>query len=132
MEKVLISDEELKDRKSLLIKEKVSIQREIERLEQGADEWMELTEKTFRFAVYAKHEFETGDFMTKTKILAALGQNFILKDGKISIQLKKQYQLIEDGRKQILSENPRLELNSFVLDKTKTASFETVFATWSG
>ena len=131
-EKVLISDEELKDRKSLLIKEKVSIQQEIERLEQGAADWMDLTEKTFQFAVYAKHEFEAGDYMTKTKILSALGQNFILKDRKVSIQLKKQYQLIEDGRKQILSQNPGLELNSFVLDKTKTASFETVFATLSG
>lgn len=131
-DKTLLSDEELKDRKSLLIKEKTSIQQEIERLEQGAAEWMDLTEKTFRFAVYAKHEFETGDYMTKTKILAALGQNFILKDGKVSIQLKKQYQLIEDGRKQILSENPRLELTSFVLDKTKTAQYKAVSATLSG
>lgn len=131
-EKLLISDEELKDRKSLLIKEKASIQQEIERLEQGAAEWMDLTEKTFRFAVYAKHEFETGDYATKTKILAALGQNFILKDGKVSIQLKKQYQLIEDGRKKILSENPRLELNGFVLDKAKTAQYKAVSATLSG
>ncbi len=91
-----------------------------------------LTEQTFKFAVYARHEFMTGDYEKKTNILKALGKNFILKDGKVTVQLKKQYQLIENGRKRITSENPRLELDSFALGKTKTTQFKAVSATMSG
>jgi hypothetical protein len=54
-----------------------------------------------------------------------------LKDGQIDITLRKQYQIIEKGVETIKAQNPRLELSDFALDKTKTASFEAVSATWS-
>ncbi|MEK9151216.1 MAG: recombinase family protein [Patescibacteria group bacterium] len=130
--KELISDEEFKGQKTALIKEKAGIQQQLENLDKQADEWMDLTEQTFKFAVYARHEFTTGDYETKTNILKALGKNFILKDGKVTVELKKQYQLIEDGRKMITLENPRLELDSFALGKTKTTQFKAVFDTLSG
>lgn len=128
----LISDQEFKDQKSSLIKEKTAVQTRIESLERQAEEWFNLTEQSFRFATHARHQFETGDFETKTRILMALGQNFVLKDGKVTIQLKKPYQIIEEGRKRIQAENPGLELDSLALDETKTASFEAISATLSG
>ncbi len=130
-EKELLSDEEFKNQKSYLLKEKAEIEQKLDTLSQRADEWLELTEKTFRFAIYAKHNFDKGDYKTKTSILRALGSTFVLKDGQIDITLRKQYQIIEKGMEMISTQNPRLELTDFALDKTKTASFEAVSATWS-
>ncbi|MFZ2187281.1 MAG: recombinase family protein [Candidatus Moraniibacteriota bacterium] len=131
-EKELLSDEEFKSQKSSLLKEKAEIEQKLITLSQRADEWLELTEKTFKFAIYAKHNFNQGDYKTKTSILRALGSSFVLKDGQIDITLRKQYQIIEKGMEMITAQNPRLELTDFASDKTKTDSFEPVSATWSG
>ena len=56
-----------------------------------------------------------------------MGYNFILKDGIITFELKKQYKLIENGLISIRQGYPRLELTSFVLDKAKTAQNRAVF-----
>ena len=104
---------------------------ELTKSEQGTEDWLELTEKTFDFAVYAKHKFMTGDFQVKSGILRALGSNCTLKDGKLDVTLRKQYQLIEKGIEMISAENIRLEPIDFASDKAKTAQYETVFATMS-
>lgn len=131
-DKDLISDKELKERKASLIKEKAEIEQQLDSLSRRADEWLELTEKTFNFAVYAKKNFTNGDYETKTSILRALGSEFILKDGQIEITLKKQYQLIEKSLETTNAENQRLEPTVFALDKTKTTPSEVVFDNWSG
>ena len=130
-EKDLIGDNEFKERKTTLLKEKAEIQQQLDNLNQRADEWLELTEKTFEFAVYAKHNFNVGDYIEKTNILRALGSTLILKDGILDITLRKQYQLIEKGIEAIKAEYPRLELTDFALDKTKTAQSKAVFESMS-
>jgi site-specific DNA recombinase len=127
-----ISDDEFKDQKAGLIKEKVSIQNELVKLDERLNEWVDLTEKTFKFATYAKAEFATGDYETKTRILHALGSDFIYKDGKIAITLKKQYQIIENGNKKLIAEYPALELSKFSLNKARTGIFAPVFDVLSG
>lgn len=130
--KELLSDDEFKNQKTSLLKEKVEIERQLVNLSQGADEWLELTEKTFKFAVYAKENFNTGDYKTKTSILRAIGSNWILKDGKLDITLRKEFQLIENSAETINAQNAGLELTDFASNKTKTAQSKAVFATWSG
>ncbi|HOW60546.1 MAG TPA: recombinase family protein [Candidatus Moranbacteria bacterium] len=130
--KDLIGDDEFKERKATLLKEKDKIQQSLDDINQRADEWLELTEKTFKFAVYAKHNFNVGDYTEKTNILRALGSDFTLKDGVLDITLRKQYQLIEKGLETIKAECPRLELTNFALDKTKTAQSKAVFELLSG
>jgi len=127
-----ISDEEFKDQKANLVREKASIQNELRKLDERLNEWVDLTEKTFKFATYAKAEFATGGYEVKTRILHALGSDFIYKDGKLAITLKKQYQIIENGNKRIVAENPALELANFSLDKAKTGIFAPVFNVLSG
>lgn len=131
-EKDLIGDNEFKERKTTLLKEKTEIQQQLDNLNQRDDEWLELTEKTFKFAVYAKENFNVGDYTEKTNILRALGSNFILKDGVLDITLRKQYQLIEKGVESIKAEYPMLELTDFALDKTKTAQSKAVSELLSG
>ncbi|MDQ1284226.1 MAG: Recombinase protein [Patescibacteria group bacterium] len=130
--KELLNDDELKTQKSYLLKEKAEIEQQLDNLSQRADEWLELTEKTFKFAIYAKHNFNEGDYETKTSILRALGSNFVLKDGKVDITLRKQYQLIENALESISVKTPRLELTDFALSETKTAHSKAVFETMSG
>jgi site-specific DNA recombinase len=130
--KELLNDDELKTQKAYLLKEKAEIEQQLDNLSQRADEWLELTEKTFKFAIYAKENFNNGDYETKTSILRALGSNFVLKDGKVDITLRKQYQLIENALESIKVKNPRLELTDFALSETKTAHSKAVFNTMSG
>lgn len=131
-DKSLLNDEEFKNQKTYLMKEKAEVEQNMANLSQRADQWLELTEKTFTFAVYAKEHFNNGDYKTKTTILRTLGSSFILKDGTLDITLRKQYQIIENGIKTTKAKNPRLELTDFALNKTKTAQKEAVFESLSG
>ena len=54
-----------------------------------ADSWLELTEKAFDFATYARVRFRDGDLATKRGILITLGQNLTLKDQKLSLTPSK-------------------------------------------
>ena len=131
-EKELLSDEEFKVQKMSLLKEKAEIEQSLDNLSQRADRWLELTEKTFKFSVYAKENFNAGDYKTKTSILRSLGSNWVLKDGKLDITLRKQYQIIEKGKEMTKAKFPGLELTDLALNKTKKATKEAVFESWSG
>lgn len=130
--KELLSDEEFKEQKAVFLAEKTEIEEELEKLSLRANEWLELTEETFKFATYAKENFATGDYQTKTRILRALGSDFVLKNGEVNITLRKQYKIIEKGLEKIKAENPGLELTDFALNKTKTAQSKAVSAILSG
>ncbi|NTW26860.1 MAG: recombinase family protein [Candidatus Moranbacteria bacterium] len=127
-----ISDEEFKDQKAGLMKEKSSIQRELKNLDERVNEWIELTERTFRFATYAKYWFSKADYKGKTAILRALGSDFILKDGNISISLAKPYKIINENMVKINAENDTLEPSIFGLNKAKTSLLEPVSVVLSG
>lgn len=128
----LISDEEFKDQKAGLMKEKSSIQRELKNLDERVNEWIELTERTFKFATYAKFWFSKADYAGKTTILRALGSDFILKDGNISISLAKPYKIIAENLIKINTENATLEPSVFSLNKAKTSLLEPVSVVLSG
>jgi len=132
VDRELLDSDEFKDQKSRLLKEKNSAKEKINKLSNKMDEWIELTEKTFEFATYAKVWFQKGDYSEKTKILRALGSNFVLKDGKLSITLLKSYQTLENGLKTIKEENPTFELADFAMVKTKTTPFKAVSELLSG
>lgn len=51
--------------------------------EAGAERWLELSERTFSFATYARKAFITGTLELKKKILLALDQVPEIKDGRV-------------------------------------------------
>ncbi len=128
----LLSDEEYKSQKNSLMQEKARIEQEMKNISSSVDNWMELTEKTFNFATYARVWFEQGDFETKTDILRSLGQNLVLKDGKLHIELNKPYQIILEHAEHLQSKNVRLEPVANISNKTLKASFEDKISEWSG
>lgn len=83
----LISDEEYQTLKSPLVKRKNALENALNAQGEEQEEWMELSERTFNFARYARIWFEKGDDTTRRAILACLGSNLVLKDRKINVTL---------------------------------------------
>ena len=98
--------------------------------ETRAEQWLELTERTFNFAAYARKAFITGDLATKREILLALGENPILKDQKLSIQAHEWLAPIKNGYPVLEKEYLRLELDKKPSTNTQSAPFGDGLRTW--
>ncbi|HOU46011.1 MAG TPA: hypothetical protein PLA41_02575, partial [Candidatus Pacearchaeota archaeon] len=126
-------DEDFYTREKSQLQEKISRLREQVRLtEDRADKWLELTEKAFDFAVYARARFNEGDLMTKKEILSALGSNFLLKDGIISINRAEWLEPIVKSYPAIEKEYLRLEPAINFANKEKTEELTSVISRWQG
>jgi len=88
------TDQEYHELKARLLKEKSSLERDLDQQGKGIEEWMELSEKTFQFARYAREWFKKGGPEVKKAILVGLGSNLTLKDQKLAITLHKPYKSI--------------------------------------
>ena len=130
--KEMISDEEFTIKRAEL-QEKVTKARE--RLSQNQDRgqnWVDLVERAFNFAAHARGAFIKGDMQIKREILSALGQTYILKSGRLSIEpvewLVPISNLVKTGEKQ----GQRLEPADFALNKTKTPRRYDEMFLWGG
>lgn len=98
----IISDEEFKSQKSSLLKEKSGLEEQLKITGDRITKWVELSEKTFNFARYAKHWFATGDLTTKRQILQGLGSNLTLKDKSLHVELLQPFQLIQNAVSEVI------------------------------
>ena len=121
------------------IRERNGLQNKINRLqerlretESRAERWLELTEKTFNFATYARKAFMLGDLGTRKEILMALGQNSTIKDGKLTIQANEWLQPIQKRYPALEKEYLRLEPSKRPLNRGKTQAFASVRTRWHG
>lgn len=130
--KELLTIEEYKDKKSAILKRKLTAKAELENIDRNNGQWMKLTEDTFKFATYAKYHFTNGDCEQKTAILQALGSNFIINDGIISLSLAEPYEIIANSLKTIRTEIGAFELPESASAKAKTAHLRAVSAVLSG
>lgn len=90
----LISDQEYQDARTRLLKQKVALEGRISSQNREIDEWLELSERTFNFARYARTWFARGDMQTKRAIFACLGSHLIIKDQKVAVTLRPVFQTI--------------------------------------
>lgn len=105
----LLSDEEYKNEKDELIKEKKSLEDKLNDTGYRIDKWIELSEKTFEFATHARYWFAIGDNLTKRQVFQGLGQNLILKDKVLLPELDKPLLFIEKIKQIIPEVSPGLE-----------------------
>ena len=119
------------------IKEKNELQVKISQLkgelrdtESRAEKWLELTEKTFKFATYARKEFVTGGLELKREILLTLGQNPIIRNGRLGIEPNEWLQPIKNSYPALEKEYLRLEPTKIPLNKAKTEALTSVRARW--
>ena len=128
----LIDDETfVKERDGL--KEKIAkLKEKIQGTESRAEKWLELSEKTFNFACYARKEFILGDLNKKREIFSALGQNFTVKDGKIHITHNEWFVPIEKAYPILLEEYKRVELDKNLDTATRKELTDLIILNWGG
>jgi DNA invertase Pin-like site-specific DNA recombinase len=90
----LISDEEYARRRAELLKEKAQIEEALKG--RRAERWLDIAEKAFDFTCHARYWFKKGTGEEKRQILQAVGSNLILRDKRLSFQLKKPFTWFEE------------------------------------
>jgi site-specific DNA recombinase len=128
---VIGEDEYIEQRKKLLT-EKESLLSKINDINKRIDNWLELSERTFNFACYAKYWFENGDLKTKTRILAALGSNLTIKDKKLWVNGLKPFFLIERGLEEVKVVAEKFEPAKELDFTNQTPLLEAVRSYWLG
>ena len=100
--------------------------------ESRAERWLELTEKTFTFACYARKEFISGSLEKKREIYSALGQNYLVKDKEIHITPNEWFVPIEKAYPALEAEYNRLELDKNLDIATRNERFAQLILSWGG
>ena len=85
----LIDEDEYKNRRNQLRLEIDNTDDKLRNTEKRANDWLQLSEKAFDFAVYAQINFRDGDIRTKRNILKTLGETLVLKDNRLYIEPHK-------------------------------------------
>jgi prefoldin subunit 5 len=88
-------------KKSELQAELANLKQKQRETESRSENWLELAEKTFDFATYARKAFITGNLQTKKQILMSLGQNPTIKDGILTIEPNEWLQTVSLGAKSL-------------------------------
>ncbi len=96
----LLSDEEFKSQKQTLLKEKARLEEKMNDTGDRVTRWLELSEKTFDFATYARYRFANGTPEEKRQIFAGLGSNLVLKDKIVAVNLEKPLEFISNIKTQ--------------------------------
>ncbi|MBI4158118.1 MAG: recombinase family protein [Candidatus Yanofskybacteria bacterium] len=128
----LISDTDYKTLKSSLLKQKTELEESLQAQGRGIEEWIELSERTFNFARYARMWFEKGNLETKRAIFACLGSDLLLEKQRISFIMRKPFKFIFEGRPRAESELARLELPETAANIIDYRVLTQQFSLWSG
>lgn len=128
--KDLINEDEFKKKKSELQKNLMKLKSERDRTEDRAEHWLDLSEKAFNFATYAIYNFNKGSLQAKKEIFSALGENFILKDRKVSLELDEWLIPIQQGYAEIEREYLALEPNERSIEQLKKDPSGSIYSKW--
>lgn len=128
----LLSDEEFKSQKNEIVKQKKSLQKSFEGLDDRQTQWVDIAEKTFHFCQIAGEKFENGSLQEKRVILGCIGSKIILKDGKLSIRPKKVFRVISEPPQSEETEMRRFEPLEKGLNKPKKSTVLAANLAWLG
>lgn len=126
----LVDNDEYEKERSRLKLELANLKEKLNDTEHRADKWLELSEKTFEFACYARTIFQEGDLHTKKQILEAIGSNLLLKDKTLNIQAQKPFLLIEHVVQGVKAESRRFEPLKMPMNKEKSRAFGSAHPIW--
>ncbi len=126
----LLDDEEYTLQRNRLKLERVKTDEKLRDTETRADDWMALSEKAFEFATYARIHFQEGDMMTKRDILRTLGENLLLKDGKLFVQPNEWLIPIAEHYPELEKRYLWARTNQKATSKDKEVALERIFESW--
>jgi len=130
----LIDDEIFIKEKNTLSSKIAQMKENLRETETRAEKWLELTEKTFAFATYARVAFLRANKMGKVglelkkEILLALGKTPIIKDQKLAIEPNEWFAEIQNGYPALEKKYLRLEPTKMPMNKAKTEALASVRA----
>lgn len=119
----LLSDEEYARRKAELMKEKVRLEEILSDTEGRVEKWLDIGEKVFDFACYARYWFENGTPEEKGSILQALGSNLTLKNKMLCILMRKVFLPIENVTQRVPEVRAAFEPKKHGLNDRKLEEF---------
>lgn len=99
--KELVTQEEYQKKKELLLLEQQNLRKNLDETDKRADDWLELSEKTFNFACYARHWFANGTNQQKREILGTIGSNLMLKDKNLLLYQREPFRIINGMQEKI-------------------------------
>ena len=105
----LLSDEEYGRQRNGLLKEKAKLEELLADAGHRVNQWVNLSEETFKFACTARTRFANGDPKTKKQILVTIGSNLTLKDKILTIEAKKPFLILETSLSVEKPENGSIE-----------------------
>lgn len=130
----LIDDDTFIKEKNTLQGKITQIKENLRETESRAERWLELTEKTFSFATYARKAFITAKgkkgLELKKEILMALGKTPIIKGGALLIEANEWFVPIKNDYPALEAEYLRLELNKKPLNEAKTEALASIRTPW--
>ena len=130
----LIDDETFLNGKKELLSQISQLKGKLRETEARAEKWLELTEKTFHFATYARKAFLFAKgkegLELKKEILMGLGELPIIKDQMLSIAPHEWLQPFENDYRPLKEEYLGLELDKKPLTKAQTEALASVRARW--
>ena len=130
----LIDDEIFIKEKNDLQTKMIQLKGKLRETEVRAERWIELTEKTFNFATYARKAFLMAKgkegLELKKEILLALGKTLIIKDQKLFIEPNEWFAEIQNDYPALEKKYLRLEPYKMPMDKAKTEALTSVRAHW--
>jgi site-specific DNA recombinase len=128
----LIDDETFIKEKNTLKSKILQIKENLRETESRAERWLELTEKTFKFATHARISFRTGGLELKKAILLALGKTPLIKDEKLFIEPEKWLVPIKNGYPALEQIYLGLEPTKMPMNKAKKEALASLRTQWLG
>ena len=130
----LIDDETFIKEGQELKNEIVQLKKNLNQTEERAEKWLELTEKTFNFATYARKAFITAEgkagLELKKEILLALGKTPLIRDEKLFIEPNEWFVPINNSYPELAIEYERLEPHKMPMNKAKIEALASIRARW--
>lgn len=127
-----INEEEFLNKKSEINQEKERLSRLLKDGDYYINDWVEKATELFTFAELARYRFENGTLEEKKMILASLGQNLSLKEGKLAVSLEKPFLILKKTALEVKQIHERLEPPENALDKRKLGEIYAQFPALHG
>lgn len=87
----LLSDQEYKEQKEIMIKEKNQLEEKLKTVNEDTENWMEEVEDGFDFATKAREKFKTASEEERRTMMIKIGSKLVLKSKILDIFLKRPY-----------------------------------------
>ncbi len=126
----LIDDAEFLVERERLKKQLLKLKDQLSQTENRAKIWLDLTEKTFNFARYARKAYLNGDIQVKREMFTALGQNFSLKAKRVTIEANEWFVPIEKAYPALKAEFDRLELDKNLSTESRNEQIASLILSW--